>query len=85
MSADDLACQELVELVTSYLEGRLPRGERRRFERHLGECEPCVHYVEQMRETIRLVGRSATGDPERVPGIDRLLDAFRDWNREQPA
>ena len=85
MSVDDLACQELVELVTDYLEGRLPLGERRRFEHHLGECEPCVDYVEQMRETIRLVARSAAADPERLPGVELLLDAFRDWKREQLA
>jgi anti-sigma factor RsiW len=84
MSVDDLACQELVELVTAYLEDRLPRRQRRRFERHLLECEGCVNYVEQMRETIRLVGRSAVADPERLPGIEVLLDAFRDWKREQP-
>jgi anti-sigma factor RsiW len=85
MSAGDLGCQELVELVTDYLEDRLPRGQRRRFERHLLECEGCVTYVEQMRETIRLVGRSAAADPERVPGLELLLDAFRDWKREQLA
>ena len=38
MTADDLSCQELVELVTDYLDGALPARERRRFERHLETC-----------------------------------------------
>jgi putative zinc finger protein len=32
---DDLPCRELVELVTDYLENRLPDSTRRRFEAHL--------------------------------------------------
>ena len=31
----ELTCQELVELVTDYLEGALPAAERARFEAHL--------------------------------------------------
>ena len=80
MSADDLSCQELVELVTGYLDGALPARERRRFERHLETCEWCVNYVDQIRTTIHLVARTQ-GDPADVPGIDRLLDVFRDWKR----
>ena len=51
-----LSCQELVELVTDYLEDRLPPAERERFEGHLALCPGCDTYVEQMRETIRLTG-----------------------------
>jgi anti-sigma factor RsiW len=81
MSADDLSCRELVELVTDYLEGALPPRERRRFERHLEECEWCGNYVDQIRTTIRLAARTQA-DPSELPGIERLLDAFRDWKRE---
>ena len=48
MTAVDLSCQELVELVTDYLDGALPGRERRRFERHLETCEWCVNYVDQI-------------------------------------
>ena len=80
MSAGDLSCQELVELVTDYLDGVLPARERRRFERHLEECVWCVSYVDQIRTTIHLVARTQR-DGAGVPGIDRLLDVFRDWKR----
>jgi anti-sigma factor RsiW len=52
-----MTCQELVELVTEYLEGTLPGPDRQRFEEHLAECPHCVAYLEQMRITIGLVGR----------------------------
>ena len=47
--ADELACFELVELVTDYLERVLPAAEARRLERHLDTCPGCTEYVEQMR------------------------------------
>jgi len=51
-----LVCRELVELVTDYLEGALSRGGRTRFEAHLAGCPHCTLYIEQFRETVRLIG-----------------------------
>jgi len=51
-----LVCQEVVELVTDYLEGALSRGGRTRFEAHLAGCPHCTLYIEQFRETVRLIG-----------------------------
>jgi anti-sigma factor RsiW len=76
--SEHMACQELVEVITDYLEGTLPPRDRARFEAHLALCDPCVVYLEQMRETIALVGRvplSGLSGPMR----DELLEAFRDW------
>jgi anti-sigma factor RsiW len=75
---EQLSCQELVELITDYLEGALPEEERARFEEHVGRCDGCRAYVEQMRTTIGLVGRlsSAAVTPE---AEQALLAAFRDW------
>lgn len=53
---EQLVCQQVVELVTDYLEGSLSRAERRRFEAHLAGCEHCTEYLAQMRLTIRLTG-----------------------------
>ncbi len=58
----DLACQQVVELVTDYLEGTLPRAERRRLERHLPACPHCTEYLAQMRATIALAGRITPAD-----------------------
>jgi anti-sigma factor RsiW len=73
-----LSCQELVELVTAYLEEKLPDSERMRFDEHLGECGGCRAYVEQMRETIRLTGNLREESISRE-ARDALLAAFRDW------
>ena len=56
-TAEELSCQELVELVTDYLEGAMSPEERERFEEHLDACGNCRRYLAQMRQTIRLVGR----------------------------
>ncbi len=56
-SADHISCQEVVELVTDYLEEALPAEEMALVEQHLNFCDGCVWYVEQMRTTATLVGR----------------------------
>jgi anti-sigma factor RsiW len=79
----DLVCQQAVELVTDYLEGRLRRKERRRFEGHLAGCPHCTEYLAQIRVTIRLTGRAA--EPEDLPPQmrDDLVDLYRRWRSEQ--
>lgn len=76
----DLSCQQVVELVTDYLEGRLSRRERRRFERHLKACDGCSNYLEQMRETLRVLGRLDEQHISKRAQQD-LLEAFRDFKR----
>ena len=74
----ELTCKELVELVTDYLEGRLPLPERRRFELHLCTCTGCRIYLGQMRALLRACGRLAEED---LPAATRgaLLATFREW------
>jgi anti-sigma factor RsiW len=73
-----LSCKELVELVTDYLEGALDEATRTRFEEHIATCDGCTEYVEQMRETIRLVGH--VDETQLSPQArTKLLAAFDDW------
>ena len=76
----DLPCRDIVEVVTSYLEGDLDPGVRDRFDAHLGVCPDCVMYVDQMRTTIALVGQAV--EPEALPAElrDGLRRAFLDWS-----
>jgi anti-sigma factor RsiW len=80
--SNELVCQEVVELVTDYLEGSLSRSERRRFEAHLAGCEHCSEYLEQMRATIRLTGRLQAEDltPEMR---DEFTAIYRRWRAEK--
>ena len=77
--ATELACQELVELVTDYLEDVLAPAERDALERHLAECRFCRAYLEQMRLTIELAGMPELAPPS--PPSEELLAAFRTWRR----
>ena len=79
-NAPELACQELVEIITDYLEGALPPSERERFDAHIQTCDGCRDYLEQMRITIRLVGMLSEDDME-TAARDHLLQLFRDWHR----
>jgi len=74
----EMACQELVEVITDYLEGTLPELDRVRFEEHLRTCPACHEYVEQMRALIRLSG-GLTARSLDTDSVDALLHAFRDW------
>jgi Putative zinc-finger len=77
---EHLTCQEVVELVNDYLESALPGEEAELFEQHINFCDGCATYLQQMRATIRLLGR--VGDADLPPATrDKLLAAFRDWRR----
>lgn len=75
---EQLVCQELVELVTEYLEGALGEADQARLEAHLRDCPGCLEYVEQMRRTAAVLGRLA---PEVLSAEARgeLLQLYRSW------
>jgi anti-sigma factor RsiW len=72
-------CNELVELVTAYLDESLDLETRARFDLHLLECDGCTNYLQQFRTTVQAVGRIRDDDLD--PAFrNRLLDAFKDWD-----
>ena len=77
----DLACQQVVEMVTDYLEGALSAADRRRLEHHLAGCPHCTEYLAQMRETIRLAGRLTTEDLTSEMRAE-FTDLYRRWRSE---
>ena len=81
MSTVQLSCQEIVELVTDYLEGSLSNKERKAFEEHLSGCPHCTNYLDQMRQTIKMTGR-LTQEALEPELRERILEAFRDFARE---
>ena len=75
----EMPCRELVEVITDYLEDRLAPVDRARFEAHLAECEACRSYLDQFRQTLRVLGRL----PEESLSSEArnaLLDALRGWS-----
>ncbi|MFL5360303.1 MAG: anti-sigma factor family protein [Myxococcales bacterium] len=74
--ADEMACIELVELVTEFLEGALSPEDRERFEKHVALCKGCAAYLLQMRKTIE-ASRALRGEDLSHMAKERLLGAFR--------
>jgi predicted anti-sigma-YlaC factor YlaD len=77
-----MTCQELVELVTDYLEDTLASTERERFEQHLGTCSGCRQYLHQMQTVIATTGKLREEDIAPDARED-LLGIFRNWKNEQ--
>ena len=74
----EMTCQELVELITEYLDGTLPEPDRSRFDAHVRTCSGCEAYIEQMRMTIRLLGKLSEESISAEARRD-LLATFRTW------
>ena len=79
-----IACQELVELVTAYLDGVLSREDRARFEAHLAECDDCTAYVAQFEQTVGAL-RAMPGDEPEPAEVEALLSLFRGWAAQREA
>jgi anti-sigma factor RsiW len=78
----EFACQDLVELVTEYLEGALAPDQRADFDAHLVDCPYCDEYLDQIRRTIDLTGTIAEVDLSPA-ARETLLDAFHDWTHRR--
>ncbi len=75
-----LTCKELTEIVTDYLEGRMPFGKRMSFWLHISMCKHCREYIRQMKLTVATLGKMP---PEPIPPETReaLHARFRDWKK----
>jgi anti-sigma factor RsiW len=75
-----LRCEELVGLVTDYMDDALDADGRRAVEEHLEVCRGCVNHVGQMRVTVKAVeGLREESLPP--PTREELLELFREWRR----
>jgi anti-sigma factor RsiW len=77
---DELACIDVVEIVTDYLEGALPPDDARRLERHLETCPGCTDYLEQMSAVAGSLGRLTEASLP-AGARDALIAAFDDLRR----
>ena len=75
-----MTCEELVELVTAYLENTLAATDRRTFDEHLARCPGCDTYLEQFRTTIELLGE-LPAESLSPAAREQLLGAFDAWRR----
>jgi anti-sigma factor RsiW len=82
-SPDELACIDLVNRVTEYLDGKLDERQRERIERHLEVCDGCRAALDQFQTVIRLAGRLTAADVARIDALtrDRLMATLRVMRR----
>jgi predicted anti-sigma-YlaC factor YlaD len=80
---DDLACVELVDTLTEYLDEDVSEAQRADIERHLQGCGGCRVALDQFQTVIRLTGQLTEADVERVDELarDRLMTALRAMRR----
>jgi len=45
-------CKEVQQLLFDYAQGNLDADTARKLEKHIGDCPPCLEYVESYRKTI---------------------------------
>ncbi len=77
-----IACQEVVELITDYLEDALLPEKRAQVEEHIAACDGCTNYLEQVRTTIHMLRNLA--QEEVFPQTkEDLLQVFRQWKKQQ--
>ena len=69
-------CEEIITLLSDYIEGDMPAGARQDFEEHMADCPPCVAYLEDLKKTRSLLGGLRC---EEVPeAVQRRLRSFLD-------
>lgn len=74
-----LSCQQLTEIITDYLEGRMSFADRMRFQMHVGMCKHCRTYLRQMKATIASLGQ-LPDEPMPVDVRDEMRRRFAAWN-----
>ena len=73
-----IECQQVVELVTAYVEGTLDAKDRKRLDAHFAACEHCNEYLAEIRETIAITGAIAP-DQLSDAALEDLTGVFRAW------
>jgi len=78
-----MTCQDVVQLITAYLDGDLPDHMRAHVDEHLDGCDGCRNVLAQWRTIIALAGRLTESDVDNTDEItrDRLISTIRGLRR----
>ena len=83
MVVDDwLTRQEVVELITDYLENALLPQKMEQPEKHFAACPLCVEYLKQVKLTIELRSKLAQGPAFPSMKKRELLQIFQNWQQD---
>ena len=77
-----LSCQEVVELVTDYLDQALLPEAQSQFEEHVATCPGCKTFLDQVQQTIDLL--RTLSEQQAFPETKQdLLEVFRNWKQHE--
>ena len=69
------SCQEIIDLLTEYIDGDLNAAEKREFERHIADCAPCRAFLRTYRKSDEIA--RTTLEPPAVPvELQRRVRSF---------
>jgi predicted anti-sigma-YlaC factor YlaD len=77
-----LSCQEVVELVTEYLENALLPKMRKQLEEHVAECPGCEHYLKQVQLTVSML-RQLSQETTSPATRRELMKIFQQWKEKE--
>ena len=80
VNQNQLNGQEVVELVTDYLEQALLPEMKAKCDEHIAECPRCDTYLEQVQQTILML-RKLTEQQMFPETKQELLEIFRNWKQ----
>jgi len=77
LDSSDLECRQIAELLTDYVEGRLPPATTELIDWHMDGCAPCVAFLNTFRSTLKAVRQLPEPPPVPSELRHRLLAVLR--------
>jgi anti-sigma factor RsiW len=77
-----MKCDELLQLLSEYIDGDVDPAICEELEKHLGDCGPCRVVVDTMRRTVHLYQEDKEQELP-APFRERLHEALRDRWKER--
>lgn len=72
----DLTCREMLDFLSDYLDGSLPRETASAFEEHLKVCPDCVAYLDNFRATLQATKAAYQSAPADAALPENLVQAI---------
>lgn len=76
---EGLTCQQIFALLSEYLDAELPADLCEKLAHHIGDCAPCVEFVDSLRRSIDLCREFEPGtmpEPLAEEARERLRKAY---------
>jgi anti-sigma factor RsiW len=80
----DLECRQIAELLTDYVEGRLPQATTELIDWHIDGCAPCVAFLNTFRGTLKAIRQLPDSPPVPSELRHRLLAVLRSRSAQTP-